>query len=501
MPLAAALVEWRAALGPSHVADDPATLRAVNAATFAAPQRAAAVLRPADAAEVRACLLVAARHGLRLHPVSRGRNWGLGSRLPPDDGAVVLDLARLDAIVGFDESMAWVTVEPGVTFAQLYAFLRARGSRLFVNGIGGSPGASVLANALARGDGAGPHGDRWSHVCALEVLLSTGDTLRTGYGRFGHSPLAPLHRHGVGPTLDGLFSQSSLGVVTRLTLWLSPLPRSLQAVRFSVAADERLPGLIDGLRALMLEGTLRWPVGLWNHTRVLSTLESRGDLPRQLQRRGLAHRWYGLTALAGMTALQGRAHRERLLDVLAPAVDAWGIEERNGDPRSGHELLLEQEPAFWFLQGIPHEESVRSVYWHRPVAPAADLDPDRDGCGVLWFCAAVPFEGAAVLAAMGALEAVMAAHGFDALIAAVAQQPRALHLAPLILWDRAAPGRDAAALACHAALRDAFERLGCLPYRLGTPPLDRLPPGDDDHDAVMARLREALDPTHALGDR
>ncbi len=499
MSLADALIEWRAALGVAFVSDDPITLRTVNRSTFATTQRAVAVLRPANANEVRACLVIAGRHGVRVHSVSRGRNWGLGSRVAPDDGAVLLDLSRLDAIVDFDESMGWVTVEPGVTFAQLYAFLRARRSRLFVNSIGGSPHASVLANAVARGDGAGPNADRWSHVCNLEVVLATGETLRTGYGRFAATPLAPLHRHGVGPILDGLFSQSSLGVVTRLTLWLAPLPRSLQAVRFSVATDERLPGVIDALRALMHEGTIRWPIGLWNHTRVLSTLEARGDIPQQLAARGLDHRWYGLTALAGMTELQGRAHRERLVDVLAPAVDAWSIEERVGDPHSGEELLLEAEPAFWFLQGMPHEESVRSVYWHRPSSPASDLDPDRDGCGVLWSCAAVPFEGHAVLAALEAASTVLESRGFDPLLAAVAQQPRALHLAPLILWDRDVAGRDAEALACHDALTETLQRLGDLPYRVGIPPLDALPPSDDDHDAVMARLRTALDPQRTLG--
>lgn len=499
MSLADALAEWRSALGGAFASDDPDLLRPYHQATFAATQRAAAVLRPADAAEVRACLRIAGRHGLRVHPISRGRNWGLGSRVPRDDGAVLLDLSRMDAIVDFDEAMGWVTVEPGVSFAQLYAFLRARRSRLFVNGIGGSPEASVLANAVTRGDGAGPYGDRWSHVCALEVVLSTGETVRTGYGRFGATPLAPLHRHGVGPILDGLFSQSSLGVVTRLTLWLAPLPRSLQAVRFSVATDERLPGLVDALRALMHEGTVRWPVGLWNRERVLSTLEPRGDLPRQLAARGLDHRWYGLTALAGMTELQGRAHRERLVDLLAPVVDEWSIEERVGDARSGEELLLENEPAFWFLQGMPHEESVRSVYWHRGASPARDLDPDRDHCGVLWSCATVPMEGHAVRAAMDLTVSALEARGFDPLIAAVAQQPRALHLAPLILWDRDAPGRDAEAMACHAALGEGYARLGLLPYRTGIPPLDALPPSDDDHDAVMARLRTALDPTRTLG--
>ena len=34
-------------------------------------------------------------------------------------GSVVLDLGRLDRIVDFDEALAWVTVQPGVSFGQI----------------------------------------------------------------------------------------------------------------------------------------------------------------------------------------------------------------------------------------------------------------------------------------------------------------------------------------------------------------------------------------------
>ena len=498
MSLPAAIVAWRAVLGDEHVHSDAGSLASLHTTTFPAAQRASALLRPASASEVRECLRIAGRYGVPVHPISRGKNWGLGSRVPPVDGAAVLDLSRMDAIVDFDEAMAWVTVEPGVTFAQLYAFLSARGSRLFVSSTGSTPQSSVLGNALLRGDGAGPLGDRWSHVCGLEVVLGTGETLRTGYARVDGSPLAPLHRHGVGPVLDGLFSQSSLGVVTRMTVWLTPLPRSIQAVRFAVTADDGLPAAVDALRTLLLEGTIRWPVGVWNATRTLSTLEARGDVPERLAANGLGHRWYGLTALTGATELQGRAHRERLVDVLAPLVDEWNIEERNGDAASGAELLLPEEPAFSFLQGIPHEESARSLYWHKPSSPASDLDPERDRCGVLWLCPAVALQGAAVLAAMQRLERVLREHGFDPMLAGVSHGARAMHLAPLLLWDRDAPGRDAAAMACHAAMASAMEALGCPPYRLGIPPLDRAPQGDDDRDAVLERIRGALDPQRVL---
>lgn len=48
-----------------------------------------------------------------VYPTSRGRSWGFGSRVPAADGCVLLDLGRMNRIVGFDERLAYVTVEPG----------------------------------------------------------------------------------------------------------------------------------------------------------------------------------------------------------------------------------------------------------------------------------------------------------------------------------------------------------------------------------------------------
>ncbi|MBL6430391.1 MAG: FAD-binding protein [Alphaproteobacteria bacterium] len=54
--------------------------------------RPLAVLSPETADAVPALLALAAHHGVAVHPVSRGRSWGLGSRLPPRDAAI-LDLS------------------------------------------------------------------------------------------------------------------------------------------------------------------------------------------------------------------------------------------------------------------------------------------------------------------------------------------------------------------------------------------------------------------------
>jgi 4-cresol dehydrogenase (hydroxylating) len=490
-----ALTAFGDAIGPEHVVTGGPALDAARTATFATVQQSPAIVRPASREEVQACLAVANRFRVPVYPVSGGKNWGFGSRVPARNGAVLLDLGRMNRIVDFDEALAYVTVEPGVTFAELYAFLRARGSRLFVNTTGGSPRASVVGNALERGDGAGPYGDRIDHVCALEVVLPTGEVVHTGHDRFAGARAAPLFRWGVGPSLDGLFSQSNLGVVTRLTLWLAPLPRSLALVRFSVIDPARLRTMVDACRALRLDGTLRSVVGIWNDYRVLST---RGQYP--WDRTGgatplsravmdeMRHEWGGATWF-GSTAIHalGRAARAHVERLLRPYVDHLSVELDGGG-----------DAAFLSAQGVPHEESLRSVYWRKRTPVPADPDPDRDRCGVIWAALVVPFEGHGVVAATRLLEEVILAHGLEPLLAMVGQSPRAVYLLPLLVYDRDVAGADEEAMRCHDAVLTRLARAGYLPYRLGVQSMDALPAPRDDHGAVLERLKRALDPNDIL---
>lgn len=487
-----ALKAWAEVVGEDHVSTAEELRRAYATATYDTGTSVAAIVRPGDRSEVVACLRVAARFGVPVYPISRGKNWGLGSRAPSRDGGVVLDLGRMQRITAFDDEMGWVEVEPGVSFRQLHGFLAARGARWFASVTGSSPEASVLGNALDRGDGSGPLADRWAHMCALEAVLSTGEVVRTGFARHGDTPLAHVHRWGLGPSLEGLLAQSNLAVVTRATVWLSPLPRSIHAFRFTLTDEARLPGLVDALRTLRLDGTLRAPVGLWNHLRVCSVQHPRPTLSTE------GPRWYGLTGLYAASALQGRALREHVVATLAPHVDAWHAEERVGDAVAGCELLWETEPAFGWLQGIPHEESLRSVYWAKPVAREQDIDPDRDRCGVLWACAALPLRGREVSRLAAIVTAVMTAHGFDPMLALVTPTERCAYAVPSILYDRDDPEADARAWRCHDALLDAFVCEQWYPHRLAVGAAARMAGWTDDSAAVLRRVREVFDPAGVL---
>lgn len=500
---------WRDILGDANLLrDDEAA--PFTRATFGHLRRVPAVLRPGDVDAVRACVRAASRYGVPLHASSCGKNWGLGSRLPHRDDVAVMDLSRMDRIRAIDEEMAFAVVEPGVTFAQLHAALAARRARLFAAVTGSSPRASVLGNVLERGDGVGPLTDRASHACAMEVVLGDGSLIRTGFGRFGEGPLTHLHRHGVGPSLDGLFTQSPFGVVTSMTVWLSPMPASVQSLRVEVHDDARLPALVDALRRLRLEGTLRGSLALWRDARVLSAITHHpragsfgvealtdDELREMCARYGLS-RWSAVTPLYAASEAQGRANRERAAAVLEPVVDAWRCEERVGDAWAGAELLTERDGAMGFLQGAPMEDSVRSVYWRKGPAPAQDLDPERDGCGVLWTVPAVPFQGVHVARAAHIAETILRAHEMDPLIAMTVPTERVAQLVPLIVYDRDDPSQEADALRCHDALTRAMNAEAYLPCRAGVRATGLIPPSADDTDAALGRLRDALDPAGVL---
>ena len=55
--------------------------------------------------------------------------------------------------------------------------------------------------------------------------MPTGECIDTGFSRFDGAKTGPLSRWGVGPSLDGLFSQSNFGIVT---LSQSNIPRQVQ---------------------------------------------------------------------------------------------------------------------------------------------------------------------------------------------------------------------------------------------------------------------------------
>ncbi len=490
-----AIEAWKRVLGARYVLADTLTLKSAETATFRTTQRVCAVLRPRNRAEVQSCLRIASTFGVPVHPVSRGKNWGYGSRVPYRDTSAILDLGRMNRIVAFDEQLAYITVEPGVTFKQVEQFLRNRRSKLYMSNPGTTPEASPLANAVERGIGRGLLADRFLYSCGMEVVLSSGACTHTGFARFPGALTAKLHRAGVGPSLDGLFSQSSLGVVTQITLWLARLPAMVDRLLLGVNSGRSLGKLVDKLQELHALGLLIGPTKIFNDYRRLgggsqypwALAKGKAPLLRKTLDTVLGkdgrRAWLAMHSV-GYVDKQERSWRRRHLR-----------EELSG---KCDEMRFKKIASSLRNHFGPDQIDVASTYWRKRTPVPSDIDPDRDHCGVIFTAPLVPFTGKHVMRAARTIEQHVLRAGFEPMITITMLDPRVAYLVAPIYYDRDVPGQDAKAGACANAMLRVLEAQGYFPYRTG---LQSNPngPGTGESVRIYSALRSALDPAGVLG--
>ena len=520
--LRSAVEEWSDVVGAQHVIGDPATLESAETATFATGQRVPLIVRPADRQQLQSCLLIANAHGVPVYPVSSGKNWGYGSKVPASDGNVLLDLGRMNQIVDFSEDLAYVTVQPGVTQRQLHDFLRANNSRLWMDATGSSPDCSLIGNVMERGFGHTPYGDHFAHVCGLEVVLPTGECLETGFSRFEDAPTAPLYRWGLGPTLDGLFTQSNFGIVTRMTVWLMPAPECFEAFFFRCDDDKGLGEVIDALRPLRLNGTLRSAAHIGNDYKVLNGLGqypwdqtggatplSRAHMTRLRQQLRIGA-WNGSGGLYGTKAQVAEARRlvrERLKGKVARLEflndRKLALAQRFAPLYrlfTGWDLtaaLALVRPVYKLLQGVPTEKPLASSYWRKRTPPPAQMDPDRDGCGLLWCAPVAPLEGGHAQRLAEISTETLLAHGFEPMLSMTLVTERALTCVVSIHYDREVAGEDDRAMRCYRELLARLTASGYHSYRLGIQSVEEMRRPDSTA-TVLGALKQSLDPNGVL---
>ncbi|HOL64454.1 MAG TPA: FAD-dependent oxidoreductase, partial [Accumulibacter sp.] len=143
--------ELRVVVGPQHLCISAADLDRYSRCTIPWQSRCAAVVFPGSSEEVAAVVRIASRHRTPLWPSSTGRNWGYGTTLAVDDGAIVMILTRMNRILEVNEELAYAVIEPGVTYEQFNQHLRSKGCKLWIDCTDGSGQGSVIGNALERG--------------------------------------------------------------------------------------------------------------------------------------------------------------------------------------------------------------------------------------------------------------------------------------------------------------------------------------------------------------
>jgi len=185
------------------------------------PVRPAAVVLPADTGEVAEVVRACGEYDRPFVP--RGAGTGLSGGAQPVPGAVVVECSRMVRILHVDPEGRRAVVQPGVVNADLSKAVAAHG--LFYAPDPSSQLACTLGGNVAENSG-GPHtlkyGTTTNHVLALEMVLPDGEVVRLGQAA-GAAPGYDL----VGAVVG---SEGTLGVVTEVTVRLTPVPEGVETL-------------------------------------------------------------------------------------------------------------------------------------------------------------------------------------------------------------------------------------------------------------------------------
>ncbi|GAA0377742.1 FAD-linked oxidase C-terminal domain-containing protein [Micromonospora gifhornensis] len=212
------LDDLRAALGPDAVLTDPDLLRGYerDEADLCASGTPVVVTRPRSTEEVAAVVRAAGRYGVPVVP--QGARTGLAGAANAVDGAVVLSTTAMDAILEIDPVSRIAVVQPGVVNAALTAAVAEHG--LWYPPDPGSWESSTIGGNVATNAGGMccvKYGVTTEYVLGLEVVLASGEVLRTGRRTAKGVAGYDLTRLFVG-------SEGTLGVITEVTVALRPAP-------------------------------------------------------------------------------------------------------------------------------------------------------------------------------------------------------------------------------------------------------------------------------------
>jgi hypothetical protein len=209
---------------------------------------ASGALAPVATEQVQQIVRIANKYRIPLYPISTGRNLGYGGSAPAYSGSVVLDLKRMNRIIEVNEQHAFALVEPGVSYFDLYRHIQEHKLKVWIDCP--DPGwGSVMGNALDRGGGytTANYRNHFDSHCGMEIVLPDGELLRTGMGAIPNAQTWQQYKSGCGPWIDGIFSQSNYGVVTKMGFWLMPEPEAYLRCTVSVPRYQDLMPLVETL--------------------------------------------------------------------------------------------------------------------------------------------------------------------------------------------------------------------------------------------------------------
>ncbi|EUC32826.1 vanillyl alcohol oxidase [Bipolaris zeicola 26-R-13] len=464
-----------------------------------------AAVRPKSVEELRGVLKVSNEFGIPVWTFSRGKNLGYGGPAPRVTGSVALDLHRMDKIIQVNAEYAYAVVEPGVTFTDLYDYCVKNKLNVWPS-VPSLGWGSVVGNTLDRGTGFTPTSTHHQHIAGLEAMLANGDLVRSGQFAVSGSPSAHLSKFTFGPSIEGLFLQSNLGIVTKLGIWLTPAPQAYMSCTFSMPDFEDVETIADIFGPLRRDGLLPSTVYVSNVTEWLGMVGQREQfwqhktpIPdwriKELQTElGLGY-WNAKFGLYGAKDVI-QAHFDQLHKIIVQKAPKGRLEGKIFAAPEGQTLDAASVPEVegGFFVGVPSLWSLPMVKFNLP----------KSGGGIGAHCdysPIIPSNGKEILSWVKTAKGVCEKHGFD-LFCDFFMHERHVIFVNMLTFDKLNVGQLEAVQHIFDDLFEQGKNKGYSNYRSHVDYMDRVASLYDFNNHAYRRfvetIKDAVDPNGIL---
>lgn len=489
--------------GTATLIDSEKAVELYGINTFGQPQRFAGAIKVFEESVIPQLLKLANTAGFKLHPVSTNNNWGYGSILVNKDPVYLLDLSPLNSITPTNKKLGLITIGPGVTQQQLHDYLNEENWPHMVPVTGAGPSCSLVSNALERGYGITPYTDHFYACNALKAYLPHPELCEqklssavSALDQSGNDFIDKTFKWGLGPYVDGLFTQSNLGVVTEMTLRLAKKPSSFCAFYIQIFEGDNFAKAVSFIRELLeSQSGMVGSINLMDKRRLVSMTCETPNLDKdpieplsdeQVNKLASSKRlpeWmivgsiYGEQAIVNAVKKYIRQNGKKIGRIIFS--DALLLKFARQFVR----LPLNFVPAFKdvkgqltslkegidIMLGEPNQVALPLPYWRNKSAKgekSRPLDPAAENCGLLWYAPLLPMDPDALKQFVSFVRSTMLNYGLDPLITFTNLKHDCIDSTVPLVFNKQSEEDEKKAINCLHELITEGCKQGFVPYRL-----------------------------------
>ena len=255
----AAVKDFRRVLGEANVLTSAYQLAPYTKIMMPVPEAnhtPSAAILATTVGQIQEIVGICNKHKIPVWTISTGKNLGYGSAAPAERGQVVLDLHRMNRILEVDADLCYALVEPGVTYRQLYDYFQEHKLPLWLSVPAPSAIAGPTGNTLDRGVGYTP---LWRNISSMPAAWKSSWPMARSFARLWVACRTPIRgsvQPGYGPYLDGIFTQSNYGIVTKFGFWVMPAPPAYKPFQIQYQDEGDIVEIVETIRPLRISGTI-----------------------------------------------------------------------------------------------------------------------------------------------------------------------------------------------------------------------------------------------------